>query len=91
MDRSVGCQYANCDRSEEDSAEIIDEGCQFDCLDVSLQSGLWRLEELKQLRVLGVVRMATRIGPEEKRWMKENWPKIEHLDLNGLGDVVYMK
>lgn len=79
------------DRSKGESVEIDEEGSQLDCLDMSLQRGLWRLEGLKDLRVLGVVGMATRIGPKEKQWIKENWPKIERLDLNGDDDVVYLK
>ncbi|KAK5817037.1 hypothetical protein F5H01DRAFT_342284 [Linnemannia elongata] len=56
---------------------------QYDCLEMSLGSGLWKLEGLKELRVLGVVRMATRIGEEEERWMKECWPKLELMYRTG--------
>ncbi|KAF9123570.1 hypothetical protein BG015_005290, partial [Linnemannia schmuckeri] len=89
-DRMLGCETRDRWDSEEEVA-FDDEDFQLDCLVMSLQSGLGKLKGLKELRVLGVVRMATRIGPEEQQWMKEKWPKIEHLNLGGDGDVVYLK
>ncbi|KAG0373566.1 hypothetical protein BGX24_011536 [Mortierella sp. AD032] len=52
---------------------------QYNCLEMSLRSGLWRLDGLKEMRVLGVERMATMIGDEEELWMKEHWPKLESV------------
>ncbi|KAK3836381.1 MAG: hypothetical protein JOS17DRAFT_477325 [Linnemannia elongata] len=49
---------------------------QYSCLDMTLRSGLRMLEGLKNLRVLSVVRMETRIGVEEVQWMRQNWPKL---------------
>ncbi|KAK3844369.1 MAG: hypothetical protein J3R72DRAFT_438738 [Linnemannia gamsii] len=52
---------------------------QYNCLEMSLRSGLWRLDGLKEMRVLGVERMTTMIGDEEELWMKEHWPKLESV------------
>ncbi|KAG0312061.1 hypothetical protein BGZ97_011466 [Linnemannia gamsii] len=70
---------------------------QYECLSMTLESGLWRLEGLKDLRVLSVVRMEERIGDDEKQWMKQHWPKIERIcrtrSVSWRGDdgVVHMK
>ncbi|KAG9068302.1 hypothetical protein KI688_010568 [Linnemannia hyalina] len=59
---------------------------QYSCLDMKLGSGLRILEALKDLRVLSVVRMETRIGVEELKWMKQSWPKlivIRGLNIDG--------
>ncbi|KAK3846512.1 MAG: hypothetical protein J3R72DRAFT_433968 [Linnemannia gamsii] len=52
-------------------------GVQEDCLDFSLESGLDRLEDLKELRVFSVMRMKHKIRLEEVKWMVANWPKLE--------------
>ncbi|KAG0265441.1 hypothetical protein BGZ95_003320 [Linnemannia exigua] len=52
-------------------------GVQEDCLDFSLESGLDRLEDLKELRVFSVMRMKHKIRLEEVKWMVEKWPKLE--------------
>lgn len=70
-------------RTFDDPAEVEtldDEDQQYDCLDMSIRSGLRMLEGLKQLRVLSVVRMATSIGVEEVQWMVQSWPKLKRLD-----------
>ncbi|KAF9329006.1 hypothetical protein BGZ91_000745, partial [Linnemannia elongata] len=62
--------------SKKDRTDFDDMGYQSACLEMSLKSGLRRLEELKGLRVLSVVRMATKIGVEEVQWMSQSWPKL---------------
>ncbi|KAK3815466.1 MAG: hypothetical protein J3Q66DRAFT_344806 [Benniella sp.] len=57
---------------------------QYECLEMSLESGLDQLEGLKRLRVLNVSLMATRIGQSEARWMAEQWPKLR--EIHGLED-----
>ncbi|KAF9200959.1 hypothetical protein BGZ59_002978, partial [Podila verticillata] len=52
---------------------------QYECLEMSLKSGLWILEGLDQLRVLNVMRMETRIGVEEVKWMVKHWPKLQAI------------
>ncbi|KAK3810859.1 MAG: hypothetical protein J3Q66DRAFT_350384 [Benniella sp.] len=47
-----------------------------DCLEMSLESGLWMLSGLKSLKELGVIRMKSRIGVEEVQWMVKHWPKL---------------
>lgn len=49
---------------------------QFDCLEMSLESGLDKLSGLKELKELNVMGMRTRIGPEEVQWMTQQWPKL---------------
>ncbi|KAF9096557.1 hypothetical protein BGX23_010968 [Mortierella sp. AD031] len=53
---------------------------QYDCLNMSLGSGLDFLGGLKQLRMLSVLRMATSIGVEEVLWMAESWPRLEIIE-----------
>lgn len=60
---------------------------QDDCLDMSLESGLWMLEGLKSLKELDVTHMRTMIGVEEVQWMVEHWPKLSII--RGLADVIY--
>ncbi|KAI8352276.1 hypothetical protein B0O80DRAFT_454158, partial [Mortierella sp. GBAus27b] len=48
----------------------------YDCLEMSLSSGLWKLAGLKALKKLGVASMVTRIGLEEIQWMCNNWPNL---------------
>ncbi|KAF9154140.1 hypothetical protein BG015_001774 [Linnemannia schmuckeri] len=54
-------------------------GVQEDCLELSLDSGLNRMEDLKELRVLSVMRMKHRIRLEEVKWMVGHWPKLEAI------------
>ncbi|KAF9085783.1 hypothetical protein BGX29_001773 [Mortierella sp. GBA35] len=67
----------------------IEKFYQYDCLEMSLDSGLRMLGGLKKLKVLNSMRMATSIGVEEVRWMVESWPNLEeiiglHVDMNDL-------
>lgn len=52
---------------------------QYECLEMTLKSGLWILEGLSELRVLSVMRMETRIGVEEVKWMVKHWPKLQAI------------
>ncbi|KAF9289236.1 hypothetical protein BGZ88_007839 [Linnemannia elongata] len=54
-------------------------GVQEDCLELSLDSGLNRMEDLKELRVLSVMRMKHKIRLEEVKWMVAHWPKLEAI------------
>ncbi|KAG0048148.1 hypothetical protein BGZ83_006845 [Gryganskiella cystojenkinii] len=50
---------------------------QYTCLELSLESGLDRLQGLKNLRRLHVENMAVEIeGPQEKEWIKTHWPNF---------------
>ncbi|KAF9958064.1 hypothetical protein BGZ72_000929 [Mortierella alpina] len=53
---------------------------QYQCLELSLDSGLGLLSELKELRSLNVARMSHRIGIAELEWMHVNWPKLETIE-----------
>ena len=57
---------------------------QYECLAMSLESGLGRLEGLKRLKVLNVSLMATKIGQKEAQWMAWQWPKLR--EIHGLGN-----
>ncbi|KAK3805828.1 MAG: hypothetical protein J3Q66DRAFT_359799 [Benniella sp.] len=52
---------------------------QYECLEMSLESGLDRLEGLKRLQVLNISLMATKIGQKEAQWMAEYWPKLREI------------
>ncbi|CAO3565320.1 unnamed protein product [Mortierella alpina] len=53
---------------------------QYQCLELSLVSGLGLMSELKELRILDVTRMAHRIDVAELEWMHVNWPKLETIE-----------
>ncbi|KAF9089937.1 hypothetical protein BGX23_006361 [Mortierella sp. AD031] len=58
---------------------------QYECLDMTLNSGLGLLEVMKELKCVDVMRMATRIGVKDIRWMVKSWPKLERffgMDIN---------
>ncbi|KAG0350988.1 hypothetical protein BGX24_007954, partial [Mortierella sp. AD032] len=49
---------------------------QFDCLAMSLDSGLDKLKNLKNLHTIELKDMEVYIdGPLEQKWIAENWPK----------------
>jgi hypothetical protein len=52
---------------------------QSDCLDMSLESGLWKLSGLKKLKELNVSCMWTRIGIREVQWMTDHWPQLRFI------------
>ncbi|KAF9925820.1 hypothetical protein FBU30_004469 [Linnemannia zychae] len=54
-------------------------GVQSNCLELSLDSGLDQMEDLKQLRVLSVIQMKHKIRLEEVKWMVAAWPKLEAI------------
>ncbi|KAI8596983.1 hypothetical protein EDD21DRAFT_407953 [Dissophora ornata] len=57
---------------------------QYECLEMTLESGLAQLKRLKNLGVLDVQMMAQRIGLKEVQWMTQNWPKLQVIQ--GLHD-----
>ncbi|KAG9062097.1 hypothetical protein KI688_006822 [Linnemannia hyalina] len=52
---------------------------QRNCLEMTLESGLDELKELKCLRVLTVAYMAHRIEAPELGWMQKNWPDFHTI------------
>ncbi|KAF8926592.1 hypothetical protein BGZ58_011062, partial [Dissophora ornata] len=60
------------------------EDYQYECLEMTLESGLAQLKRLKNLGVLDVQMMAQRIGLKEVQWMTQNWPKLQVIQ--GLHD-----
>ncbi|KAG0212926.1 hypothetical protein BGX33_003248 [Mortierella sp. NVP41] len=52
-------------------------GVQDDCLELSIESGLDLMEDLKELREISVMRMKHRIRLPELQWMCANWTKLE--------------
>ncbi|KAG0215622.1 hypothetical protein BGX31_000810, partial [Mortierella sp. GBA43] len=60
---------------------------QDDCLEMSLESGLHKLSELKKLRELSVSGMKTKIGVAEVEWMDEQWPSLGMLSGIKDGEV----
>ncbi|KAK3811072.1 MAG: hypothetical protein J3Q66DRAFT_404458 [Benniella sp.] len=58
----------------------------YDCLEMSLESGLDKLSGLKSLFHLSIEKLAMKIGTQEVQWMVENWPKLRFifgLDVSG--------
>lgn len=47
-----------------------------DCLELSLESGLAKLERLKALKELNMERMKKNAKLQDVRWMADNWPKL---------------
>ena len=58
-------------------------GRQYDCLEMSLESGLAKLEHLTLLRELNLSFLETRVKPTDARWMSEHWPRLRVI--HGLG------
>jgi len=58
---------------------FIDPDEQFECLEFSLRSGLDLLSGLKDLRVLNLDRLQTRMGMSEVQWMAQQWPRLERV------------
>ncbi|KAF9133524.1 hypothetical protein BGW39_009598 [Mortierella sp. 14UC] len=56
-----------------------DKDAQYTCLEMNLTSGLQMLGGLKNLGMLSVERMMTRIGINEVQWMKQAWPRLEAI------------
>ncbi|KAF9544911.1 hypothetical protein EC957_011536 [Mortierella hygrophila] len=52
---------------------------QYECVDLTLKNGLGLLEGLKELKTISFMRMATRVGTEEVKWMVESWPQLEYI------------
>ncbi|GJJ72958.1 hypothetical protein EMPS_05316 [Entomortierella parvispora] len=59
--------------------QFIDPEVQHACLEFSLRSGLGHLQGLKDLCVLNLDRMKTRVGLGEVQWMVAQWPKLEKI------------
>jgi hypothetical protein len=58
---------------------IYEDEDNFACLELSLESGLWKLEGLKLLKELDVSRLMTKIGRIEVQWMIEHWPRLQAI------------
>ncbi|KAF8948412.1 hypothetical protein BGZ47_004994 [Haplosporangium gracile] len=78
-DRNLN-DYSRKRRERTALGRLDDVAHQYGCLEMSLKSGLQILEELKDLKVLSVMRMATKIGVEEVQWMVQSWPKLRRVD-----------
>ncbi|KAF9117975.1 hypothetical protein BGW39_001607 [Mortierella sp. 14UC] len=54
----------------------------YDCLAMTLESGLDLLKDLKELRIVELDDMEVYLGPGELAWMKTNWPKLKTLSYD---------
>ncbi|KAH7036958.1 hypothetical protein BKA57DRAFT_496646 [Linnemannia elongata] len=66
------------------AANVI--GYQRNCLEMTLESGLDELVNLKNLEVLDIHHMDHRVGVPELEWMNQNLPNLQHLI--GMGDNI---
>ncbi|KAG9068298.1 hypothetical protein KI688_010564 [Linnemannia hyalina] len=57
-----------------------DQAYQYECLEMSLDSGLQKLETLKDLEEVNVFRMATCVGVQEVKWMTKAWPRLVSVE-----------
>ncbi|KAF9146050.1 hypothetical protein BGX30_004743 [Mortierella sp. GBA39] len=57
-----------------------DQAYQYECLDMSLDSGLQKLETLRDLEELNIFRMATCVGVQEVKWMTKAWPRLVSVE-----------
>ncbi|GJJ76807.1 hypothetical protein EMPS_09166 [Entomortierella parvispora] len=51
-------------------------GHQRNCLEFTLEAGLYELKDLKNLELLDIHHMDHRVGVLDLEWMKENWPQV---------------
>ncbi|KAG0203578.1 hypothetical protein BGX33_009043 [Mortierella sp. NVP41] len=53
----------------------------FECLDMTFESGMGYLKNLKQLRRVGVHRLQNGFmkSPQDRRWVKKNWPLLQRF------------
>lgn len=58
---------------------IVGKTAQYNCLELSLESGLDELGGLKELEELNVGQMGHRIGLAEVQWMVAHWPKLKSI------------
>ncbi|KAF9292985.1 hypothetical protein BGZ74_011895 [Mortierella antarctica] len=72
-------QYKGGNTYEVDGKEYVlyDTEPTFDTLELSLASGLDRLDALKSLEMIGFERINHRIGRAELEWMAKNWPRLK--------------
>ncbi|KAG0299077.1 hypothetical protein BGZ98_010351, partial [Dissophora globulifera] len=85
-DRDLGFVHGGYINDVDGNFVFGDSYYQYDCLEMTLKSGLGILEGLKKLKELNVMRMTTRIGVDEVKWMRSNWPNLQTvigLDISG--------
>ncbi|KAF9549240.1 hypothetical protein EC957_004540 [Mortierella hygrophila] len=75
--------------SEDEEDTVGTSQFQMNCLEFSLESGLYLLAGLKELRILDVTFTCHRIGVPELEWMETNFPNL--ASLRGLDPVRSME
>ncbi|KAG0316179.1 hypothetical protein BGZ97_007280 [Linnemannia gamsii] len=60
-----------------------DDGWQSTCLEMTLESGMGVLSQLKRMQHLQVQNMEHRIGVRELWWMERNWPNLRSVQYLG--------
>jgi hypothetical protein len=58
-----------------------------ECMEVSLESGLYKLSGLKRLGELNVTCLRAKVGVKEVQWMVENWPRLRIIHGLDGGDT----
>ncbi|KAF9353507.1 hypothetical protein BGX26_008733 [Mortierella sp. AD094] len=68
------------DKDDGPSASIYTNwGYQTSCLELTLETGLCSMSELKRLQIFKVTRMDHNIGLNEVQWMCETWPDLKQI------------
>lgn len=92
LEEGIGSDYDMEDEDEEEEEEedtVGTDDFQMNCLEFSLESGLYLLAGLKELRILDVTFTCHRIGIPELEWMEINFPNL--ASLRGLDPVRSME
>lgn len=77
LQEAMGSGYDSEDNDEEDT--VGTDSLQMNCLELSLESGLYLLAGLKELRILAVTFTCHRVSVPELEWMEINFPNLASL------------
>jgi hypothetical protein len=62
---------------------------QYDCLAMTLESGVDLMRDCKRIRLVCLYSMAAYFGEEDKQWMEEHWPELVEICYSKPGESEY--
>ncbi|KAK3848404.1 MAG: hypothetical protein J3R72DRAFT_500147 [Linnemannia gamsii] len=76
VDNTRACHYYEklTEREYYSEGDVIQKGYQYECLSMTVESGMGAMAGLKELRVLELGAME--VGKMDQEWVKMNWPKL---------------